>query len=322
MIGSRLYVRWDENSPPGAVRVRCDGHGVCPQRNGAFEERARPRAQQRCVAHGGGREDRACAPVRLLRPGTGAGRSGCRAFTLIELLIVIAIIAILAALLMPALSGAKSKSQRADCANHLQQLGLAVQMYTPDNDGKLPENFPLAANTTNTWVAGNMTDLRDSTNQILIRQGKLFPYANQVPLYRCPADPSRTNGVSRVRSYSMNGWVGSRYMEGTYHQEGYRTFVRDSEIAGAGAARLWMIVDEHEASIDDAWFLVTMDDSKPFASFPATRHDRGYGLNFADGHVELYKLRDQDSGSFGIPTGYYSAKNTDWLRLKQVTTVQ
>ena len=54
----------------------------------------------------------------------------------------------------------------------------------------------------------------DSTNKTLIRQGKFYPYASQVALYRCPADPSRTGDEPRVRSYSMNGWMGSRYMEG------------------------------------------------------------------------------------------------------------
>ena len=79
------------------------------------------------------------------------------------------------------------------------------------------------------------------------------------------------------------------------------------------------IADEHEATIDDAWFLVTMDDSRPFASVPATRHERGYGLNFADGHAEYYKLRDPQTPDAEQRVG---AQNTDWQRLKQVTTVK
>ncbi len=57
-----------------------------------------------------------------------------RKFTLIELLIVIAIIAILAALLLPALSKARSKAYQASCASNLKQIGQASMLYTGDYD--------------------------------------------------------------------------------------------------------------------------------------------------------------------------------------------
>ncbi len=239
-----------------------------------------------------------------------------QAFTLIELLVVIAIIGILAALLLPALSSAKAQSQRSTCLNNLIQLGLSGQMYTADNDGKLVENMPLA-NNTNVWVLGDMKSALDATNQNYIRQGKLFPYASQAPCYRCPSDPSQSSGVPRVRSYSMNGWMGSRYMETpTYGGENYRTFVRDTELAVAGPSLLWTLIDEHEASIDDCWFLVTMNDSQPFASYPANRHNNSYVLTFGDGHAETYKLRNPSADIRQV-----APNNPDWLKLKQVTTI-
>jgi type II secretory pathway pseudopilin PulG len=238
---------------------------------------------------------------------------------LIELLLVIAIIAILASLLMPALATAKFKGKRTACLSNLKQSALSFQMYSADNGGKLARNYPLAESGGNCWVLGDMKVSYDATNTAIIRQGKLFPYANQVTLYRCPTDPSRVNDEPRVRSYSMNGWIGSRYMETYQRPSGFRTFVRDSELSAAGPAMLWVIADEHEVSIDDAWFLVTMDDSRPFASFPATRHERGYGLNFADGHAEFYKLRDPPTQ---LADGQTSPYNSDWQRLKQVTTIR
>jgi prepilin-type N-terminal cleavage/methylation domain-containing protein len=242
-----------------------------------------------------------------------------RAFTLLELLIVIAIIALLAALLLPALKTARGEGKRVTCQNNLRQLVIATLIYAADNDGKLPDNKP---GSTNDWVCGNLRLGREATNQVLIQKGKLFPYANHLSLYRCPADLSQTNGAARVRSYSMNGWAGSRHMEIYPRQSSFRTFVRDNELSAAGASRIWLFLEEHEASIDDAWFLVTMDDSRPFASLPAALHERAYDLNFADGHVELCKIRDPQTPELGADLGQASPGNLDWQHLKQVTTIR
>lgn len=86
-----------------------------------------------------------------------SGSSPCRvvgrlgAFTLVELLVVVAILAILAALLLPALSAARERSKAAVCMSNLRQVGLAIQMYAGDYDGWTPPVYRPAE--PYTWTA-------------------------------------------------------------------------------------------------------------------------------------------------------------------------
>jgi prepilin-type processing-associated H-X9-DG protein len=120
----------------------------------------------------------------------------------------------------------------------------------------------------------------------------------------------------------MNGWMGSRTMNQypyatTANGSAYRTFVREAELTVISAtSRLWVLADEDPSTLNDGWFLVTMNDAQPFASFPGIRHQRGGGMNFADGHTEIFKLHDAAS----VPGKQVSPTNPDWLVLKQMTT--
>ncbi|MCK6486923.1 MAG: DUF1559 domain-containing protein [Planctomycetes bacterium] len=78
-----------------------------------------------------------------------------RAFSLIELLVVVSIIAILAAMLLPAVSLVRSTARTAVCANNLRQIGLALQDYANDWDGQFPFWEMAAADMGGPWGTSN-----------------------------------------------------------------------------------------------------------------------------------------------------------------------
>jgi prepilin-type N-terminal cleavage/methylation domain-containing protein len=253
--------------------------------------------------------------------------------TLIELLVVIAIIGGLAALLLPTLSNVKASGKQASCLNNLKQSQIACQMYAADNGGKLVQNVPRDPvfglnEATNCWVYGNMKTMADATNLSSVQNGELFSYLSQAAAYHCPADVIQANGWPRLRSYSMNSWVGSSGMEMLEPETGCRVFLKETDFASPGPAGVWVLMDEHVMTLSDGWFQVTMDNSEPFVRFPATRHRNSYCLNFADGHAEAYHLRDPTNQVAETEAMAFAEvvhvlvlpADPDWIKLRAVTT--
>src|SRR5436309_131301 len=93
------------------------------------------------------------------------------AFTLIELLIVVAIIALLAGLLLPALAQAKRKAKRIQCINNERQLSITWVMYAGDNSDNLVTNGETVAGGSTDpklWIQGVFFNAQDNTNSALM----------------------------------------------------------------------------------------------------------------------------------------------------------
>jgi len=247
-------------------------------------------------------------------------------FTLIELLTVVATIAVLAALLFPILNKAKHKARRTTCVSNLRQLGIAWMLYADDNQGFLPESYPV--NNPEVWVQGDMTNPNEAANAELIRRGKLFQYNQSVPIYHCPNDPGVTiNGkqYATLRSYSMNCFMGARdprlgHIPSTA-VDYVLFYAKDSDIPSP--AQKWVLVEEDERSINDGFF-VTDPTARVWIDFPTTsiqRHNGTYILNFADGHSSVWRLNDERTFKLALNKTEQPG-NADLARLASATATR
>jgi prepilin-type N-terminal cleavage/methylation domain-containing protein len=117
-------------------------------------------------------------------------QSHCTAFTLIELLVVIAIIAILAAMLLPALSRAKQKGQRAACISNLKQIGTAFAIYLDEHEDRFADRRDLKISLGyKPWGTWPPSDPRTGWANIVLKGS-----GTTDPLWSCPAAIASTVG--------------------------------------------------------------------------------------------------------------------------------
>lgn len=122
-------------------------------------------------------------------------------FTLLELLISIALLGILISLLIPSLNRAREKSRIAVCASQQKQIGYAVYAYTLNGNGKIPFNNSLGNGQERTWDDRLAPyDGRKVPDQYL---DGWIPHNYNFVQYICPSDKSPRHRTRHKRSYSM-----------------------------------------------------------------------------------------------------------------------
>lgn len=126
-----------------------------------------------------------------------------RGFTLVELLVVVAIVAILAGLIFAVFARARESGRSTTCLNNLQQLGKAFLLYLQDYGGYFPSSHDVLAGK-GIWVALTPPctfSLHYPDCTYAPENGVIYPYVRDTMVYICPSDPYG----SKVRlSYAMN----------------------------------------------------------------------------------------------------------------------
>lgn len=190
------------------------------------------------------------------------------AFTLIELLTVIAIIGILAAILLPVVGKVRDNARASVCLSNMRQVSLAMLMFADDNDGVLPTSGDTASGERETdWIYW-----RDSSRDRQVQHSPIAAYMGgsfSPDIYRCPSDENirsgNTNGYPY--SFSMNREIGEdRRLDGRIHNVENPT-------------RIILLVEEAHPNDSSAWLIDRELDVL------TERHGRKGHVSFLDAHV-------------------------------------
>ena len=267
-----------------------------------------------------------CAPDRSDRR---SSRNLRRAFTLIELLVVIAIIAILAGMLLPALSRAKAKGQRAACLNNMHQMGLGMLMYASDDskgylsgtmdDGDddltwlYPEYIPTSVGrsvfvcpSTQNFIATNTvvhprngrTVLRDMLVQAQRKTGRsndLVGVSYEIYGFM------NNDGVTSDLHYYFGRWVSSGGIKKS--ERNVQNYIHKNSLYGLkgqmiGSSQIWLIMDGDRQGPGNA------RNNRPD---PCDNHGvEGGNILMCDGHVEWVK------GGKNYDIKYETAQDENW----------
>ncbi len=234
-----------------------------------------------------------------------------KAFTLIELLVVISIIALLVAILMPALGKAREQAKTQVCLNNNRTLRQALELYFANYDGKLLP-YQDSYNTKNLWMNSIAQSIdKVSANRFCTKA----PYENidlpnnpqndYIGTVKRPWDWNPSGGVRSHGSYGINGWL---YGPDDPYAASYQTrdFGNNAESVKHGAEVpvfadcVWVdgwpldtdnpTFTKTESYLETGYYQGGMNTN--MGRFWLNRHNKAITVSFLDGHAEAVKLAD------------------------------
>jgi prepilin-type N-terminal cleavage/methylation domain-containing protein/prepilin-type processing-associated H-X9-DG protein len=248
---------------------------------------------------------------------TNSGKES-RGFTLVELLVVISIIALLMAVLLPALAKARTQAKRIVCLSGLRQLITAWSAYAENNDGKLVDGGQPPSNNPHSTEPWWCTPYCDSAHPLpttdecgsgwpairhdwdaagvgvlaytyeervsLMKKGALYRYCPNVKSYRCP-EADKDSHRTYIMPESMNA---SMYPNpGAYHAEG-QVIKRMGQIKKS--SEMVVFFEEKKISPDAFMYPYVGPGTQPYwdSDMPNIMHGGGANFGFADGHADYH----------------------------------
>jgi len=234
---------------------------------------------------------------------------GKRGFTLIELLVVISVIALLMAILMPALHVAREQGRRTACMSNMRQVGVALVMYQGEYERTPPKTqavFDYASPAS-----------RDNVLKLLRPMLSASDPRAAAPVYACPSLKANPNPAYAPTRTSRTGYLANAMLLGRravsiptpgrliVMQEGWslsnHLWVQPEPITRTEAALKGLEATQYRewhmfasASDHSSWF--TQERREQTANV----HKGGGGFIYADGHADYRKYDERESGDYGL----------------------
>ncbi|MCK5001149.1 MAG: type II secretion system protein [Anaerohalosphaera sp.] len=252
-----------------------------------------------------------------------------KAFTLIELLVVISIIAMLLAILMPALGIVKKKAQAAVCLSNLGQMSKAWYMYSAENSGKIvggttsvdPYQQVSPAWNASSWACNpqsengaGVTATNSSIDEKIngIKRGLLYPYLENPKVYHCRGDQryktapkAGGTGEGGYRSYSIAGAMfGVDLDKRSQSSWGIVPCTRQSQVKQPSSKYIFVEEMDGRGANMGSWVIRPV--AKQWVDPIAIWHVDSSTLGFADGHADLRKWKDKSTITMAEKQTFYA----------------
>lgn len=231
------------------------------------------------------------------------------AFTIPELLAVIALIVIIISLLLPSFGKARLAVRQVTCESNHHQLAIGWRTYVSDNGMKMMGAHTHRPN--HDWVVNTSSPVNPTNEtELSLKNGRMFDYVGTLDIYRCPEEPRK----DYLRSYSMNNFVGGA---------GWYVNVQDRTSSLPQPSETLIFIEEPDPRGYNwgSWVIFPKGHAQQeqWIDWAASFHNNGAGcvVSFADGRAEYWKWQDPRTSEI---TWFYANQpgNPDLDRLQEV----